>query len=122
MYLILLGFVLFVMAGIVNGGMDILTYNSNTFIFKSDWWLSNGKYSWDKRTWLKKYLLSFISNGWHFLKFIYIMLMLLSISIMCFSGCLYTTLFGFIIKIILLYIIEGSAFEVGYTYIFKKKS
>jgi len=119
--LLLLGLILFIIAGFINGGMDVLIYDNNSFIFKSDWWLSKGKYSWDKRTWLKKYFLSFISNGWHFLKFIYIILMLLSISIMCFSGYLHIISFGFIIKIIILYIIEGSAFEIGYNYIFIKK-
>lgn len=33
---------------------------------KGDWWLAEGKYSWDKRSVLTKGVFSFISDGWHF--------------------------------------------------------
>ena len=33
---------------------------------KSDWWLAEGKYSYDKRTVWTKGIFSFISDGWHF--------------------------------------------------------
>ena len=32
---------------------------------KGDWWLAEGKYSWDKRTVWTKGVFSFISDGWH---------------------------------------------------------
>jgi hypothetical protein len=32
---------------------------------KGDWWLAEGKYSWDKRSVLTKGVFSFISDGWH---------------------------------------------------------
>ena len=33
---------------------------------KGDWWLAEGKYSWDKRTIWTKGIFSFASDGWHF--------------------------------------------------------
>lgn len=32
----------------------------------SDWLLGKGEYAWYNRSWLLKYPLSFISDGWHF--------------------------------------------------------
>ena len=33
---------------------------------KGDWWLGEGKYSWDKRSVWTKGVFSFLSDGWHF--------------------------------------------------------
>ncbi len=34
---------------------------------KGDWWLAEGKYSYDKRTIWTKGMFSFVSDGWHFM-------------------------------------------------------
>lgn len=55
-------------------------------IFKSDWMLAKGKYSWDKRSVWTKGVFSFLSDGWHFfdavrnMSFIIVVIMLLGVQ------------------------------------------
>lgn len=55
-------------------------------IFKSDWMLAKGKYSWDKRSVWTKGVFSFLSDGWHLfdavrnMSFIIVVIMLLGVQ------------------------------------------
>ena len=53
---------LLVTSAIAKGFQDRINFKGN---FKSDWMIGAGKYHWSKRTWLLKYPLSFLSDGWH---------------------------------------------------------
>src|SRR5574338_973287 len=49
-------------------------------IFKSDWMLARGKYSWDKRSVWTKGIFSFVSDGWHFFDAVRNMSFIISIT------------------------------------------
>jgi len=75
---------------------------------KSDWWLAEGKYSYDKRTIWTKGIFSFISDGWHFfdavrnMSFIVAIILVLGISwYWCILGyAVYGLLFNLFYKIL----------------------
>lgn len=72
----------FGLAGLANAGMDSIKFKPKTFLFQSDWWLSRGEYLPAKRTWLTRYLLFFLADGWHFLKLV----MVASLVLACTSA------------------------------------
>ena len=61
---------LLVTSAIAKGMQDRINFKGN---FKSDWMVGAGKYHWSKRTWLLKYPLSFLSDGWHFMDAVRVM-------------------------------------------------
>lgn len=60
--------------GFLNSGMDAIKFKSSDFIFQSDYWLSKGDHTPGKRTWLKKHVLVFLTDGWHLFKTILVIL------------------------------------------------
>lgn len=64
---------LFALAGLANSGMDAIKFKPKTFLFQSDWWLSRGDHLPGKRTWLTRYVLFFLADGWHLLKLIMVL-------------------------------------------------
>lgn len=99
---------------ISNSYMDKLAFKPNTLLWRHDWWLGRGKYSNDKRTWLLKHPLSFMSDGWHFCKAI----MRLSESLL---GALFLTndFIWIAVDTILIYLCIGIIFEVFYGELYK---
>ena len=61
---------LLVTSAIAKGMQDRINFKGN---FKSDWMVGAGKYKWNKRNWLMKYPLSFLSDGWHFMDAVRVM-------------------------------------------------
>lgn len=102
-------FICLIISGLADSQMDILKFQPSLSWFKSDWWQGKGKYSWDKRTWWTKNIFSMVSDGWHFLKFIRIFLICFALSYLL-SG----SFVWIVIQAIILYIIIGIIFEVGY--------
>ena len=93
---------LFIISAVAKTLQDRINFNPSDFIFQSDWWLGKGKYAWDKRNWLQKYILSFTFNGWHFCDAVRTFSLILIISILIgvwwysFIGyCIYGLLFEF---------------------------
>jgi len=110
---------LLTLAGIANGGMDVLTYSPKRFIFQTDWWLVKGKFAWNKRKWYTKYIFTMFSDGWHFLKFINIICYILAIVLAFGSVKLSFTLT--ILHIVAGYTYVGAIFELAYNYIWRKR-
>ena len=93
---------LLVTSAIAKGLQDRINFKGN---FKSDWMVGAGKYKWSKRTWLLKYPLSFLSDGWHFMDAIRVMCLCI-LCILCTGLPIYWAI-GF-------YIIHGLIFEINY--------
>lgn len=108
---------LLVIAGISNGGMDVLTYNPGKFPFSSDWWHKRGKYAWNKRKWYTKYIFTMVSDGWHFLKFLQLFSLSLVPPILDGANFVNSLLIGLI-----LYSIIGINFEIGYNFIWRNNA
>jgi len=80
--MIKLSAILITVSAIAKGFCDSLMFHSNTFPFKSDWWLAKGEYAWNKRTWLETNVLSFLSDGWHMFDAIRVASMLLLVALL----------------------------------------
>lgn len=113
MYLII---ILLFIAGLSNAGMDVLQYRPSHFIFKGDWWHTKGRFAWNQRKWYTKYIFTMVSDGWHALKFIQI-ISYCSIIVLYFE---LNTIHS-ILAVTIMYTIVGTAFEIGYNYIWGKK-
>ena len=74
--------VLITISAIAKGFCDSIMFHPDSFIFKGDWWLANGSYAWNNRTWLEKTVLSFVSDGWHCFDAIRIAALLLAIALL----------------------------------------
>jgi hypothetical protein len=108
-----MSFLLFFLAGFLNGGMDMIKFNWNRFIFKTQWWLEQGEWSPGLRSWLLKHLITMFSGGWHFLKF------LMVISVIG-TVLTYGPIFNRVIDLVILYIIFSLGFIFGYYVIWRK--
>ena len=92
---------LLIISAIAKGMCDRINFLGN---FKSDWMIGAGKYHYTRRSFLMKYILSFISDGWHFFD-----------AIRVFSLCMVIALYlDNIYLVIPLYIIHGVVFEILY--------
>jgi len=109
-------FFMLCLAGLSNAGMDILQFNPKTFIFQKDWWLIRGRFAWNERPWYTKFILTMVSDGWHFLKFVNIISYL--VAIFLFTAEISNAYF-LVIAVLAGYIIVGSAFEFGYNYFWR---
>jgi len=95
---------LFTLSAAAKALQDEINFNPSGFLFQNDWWLGKGIYSWDKRSWLQKYILSFTFNGWHFLDALRLFSLLLIIGILL--GTWWYSIIG--------YILYGLIFEFFY--------
>lgn len=101
----LLIYILFILSAISKAVCDKIQYQPSLFIFQSDWWLAKGKYAWDKRKWIEKYIFSFINDGWHLFDAIRVMSLCIVI-VLCTNIPIYWA--------IGLYVIHGIIFELTY--------
>lgn len=74
--------ILITISALAKGFCDSIKSHPETFPFQSDWWLANGKYQWDNRTWLEKTIFSFISDGWHLFDAIRIVSLLVIVALL----------------------------------------
>lgn len=74
--------ILISISAIAKAVCDILKLNDGGKLFKSDWWLAKGEFTWYNRNFLEKYFFSFISDGWHFFDMIRIMSVIILISLL----------------------------------------
>lgn len=95
---------------------DRIRFKAN---FKSDWMIGAGKYIWYKRTWLMKYPLSFLSDGWHNFDFWRVLMLSISLSLLWISGIdivglIANNFWTLLLTVIVIYIIHGLIFETLY--------
>ncbi len=100
MILIALGLIF--LSAISKGICDRIRFKGN---FKSDWMVGAGKYVWYKRTWLTKYIFSFVADGWHFFDMLRVMSLCIALTL-----CLNISIFW----ALLFYIVHGIIFEIIY--------
>lgn len=97
---------LLVTSAIAKGMQDRINFKGN---FKSDWMVGAGKYHWSKRTWLLKYPLSFLSDGWHFMDAVRVMSLCILVALnipICHEYIYFSP--------IILYAVHGLFFETFY--------
>ena len=110
--------VLLIVAGVTNGGMDVLQFNPRAFVFQSDWWLTKGEFAWNKRPWYTKYIFTMVSDGWHFLKFLNIMAYITAIVIQTTNDI--RLIITILVCVFVAYTIVGLSFEYGYKFLWRK--
>ena len=103
-----------IIAGMVNAAMDTIVYSPSVFSFQTDWWLARGAHAWDKRSRAEKYMLSFLSDGWHCLKAAYLILLFA-------SAAFYHPVTMPAADILIFYILHGAGFEFSYKFIVRVK-
>lgn len=107
----IISLVLFIVSAIAKSECDTIIFSPKKAWFQTDFWL--GKKDLSKRSWLFKYPLSFLWDGWHLMdstrNTCLVMIMLLPYIIM-FSVAWYWVL----LFIVLWYMIYGSIFELFY--------
>ncbi len=104
------------LAGISNAGMDVLQFNPKTFVFQTDWWLIKGRFAWNERPWYTKFIFTMVSDGWHLLKFLNIISYIVAIFLFSIE---ITNIPFLLIAIVAGYTVVGSAFEIGYNYLWR---
>jgi len=110
--------VLLIVAGVTNGGMDVLQFNPRAFVFQSDWWLTKGEFAWNKRKWYTKYIFTMVSDGWHFLKFLNIMAYITAIVIQTTNDI--RLIITILVCVFVAYTIVGLSFEYGYKFLWRR--
>lgn len=87
--------------------MDTIKFRPNKAWFRSNWYLRN---NWQTKNWFLKVPLSFLNDGWHFIK----MLRLVTIDIITailLQQYLHTNI---VLLVLALYIVHGCIFETFY--------
>lgn len=74
--------ILITVSAIAKGFCDSIMFHPGNFLFQGDWWLANGNYAWNNRSWLEKTIFSFISDGWHLFDAVRITSMLIIIALL----------------------------------------
>ena len=111
-YIVLLVFLM--LAGIANSQMDLIRFRPDDAWFSSDWWMATGAFAPQYRSWLTKNILSFCSDGWHFLKTVQIFSYSFIISYFINKElAVHCRLIGAVI----VYAIIGVLFELGYNFL-----
>lgn len=95
-------YLLFALSIISKYFCDRIRFKAN---FRSDWMIGAGKYIWYRRTWLKKYIFSFLSDGWHFFDAVRVISLCIVSTVSLELDWWYA---------IVLYIIHGTLFELLY--------
>jgi len=118
--------ILLSISALSKGVCDKLKFQPDSFIFKTDWWLERGDYAWNNRTFLEKYVFSFISGGWHCFDSLRITSLLLLIALLLTNDKekidpllrvgdeASNRWFAVLLLVFLGYIIHGSIFELTY--------
>ena len=109
----MIAFILFFFAGIANAAMDMIKFNMNNFVWKTEWWLEQGEWAPKFRSWLQKHVVTMISGGWHLMKFLMTALIITGVI-------LYRPLFPWWLDAITLYVFFSIGFIVGYYLIWRK--
>ncbi len=109
-----MSFILFFIAGLLNGGMDMIKFNWNRFIFQTEWWLERGEWAPGLRTWLLKHVATMFAGGWHLLKFLMVMAVVGTVLI-------YSPLFVWWIDLTLMFGVFSTGFIVGYYFLWRKR-
>lgn len=110
----------FGLAGLANSGMDSIKFKPKTFLFQSDWWLSRGEYLPAKRTWLTRYLLFFLADGWHALKLLMVLALVLACVISSFNNIEYS-FWDTMLYVVYLYAAFSVAHLGGYYWFWEQK-
>jgi hypothetical protein len=118
MIAIILGILFY--TGVVNAGMDTIKYNPSEFCLQTAFWLSRGDYTPAKRTWLKRYVFTFLADGWHLLKTIMVLLISITVFISAQGVSSVNICFG-IPFIIAGYLSFSAGFLVGYNYFWLRR-
>lgn len=93
---------------ICNSEMDIISFKTRDSLFQG-WW--SKKQSLSKLPFIKRTILSFLQDGWHFLKTL-VRLSEITLFILCMSPNI--SILEFIFYTILTYALSGVLFEVFY--------
>lgn len=111
--------ILVILAGILNGQMDLINFNPQlTGASPDSWWLAN---NWEA-PWIQKTFFSFTLDGWHFVKFLTLntyFCILLSVynfgHILVFNNKL--RFWDWVLSLIVLNIAHGIGFEISYNWL-----
>ncbi len=102
------------LAGLLNGGMDVIKFNRDRFIIQTEWWLEKGLWAPALRSWLLKHVATMFAGGWHLLKFLMIMAVIGTILV-------YTPFFSWWIDLILMFLMFSSGFVLGYYLVWRRE-
>lgn len=109
-----MSFLLFFIAGLLNGGMDTIKFDRDRYIFQTGWWLENGEWAPGLRTWLLKHVFFMFAGGWHLIKFLMVMAIIGTVLI-------YTPLFTWWMDLTLMFGVFSAGFILGYYFLWRKK-
>ena len=113
--------ILISISSIAKAFCDKINFHNGGKFLTSDFWLAKNNFSWDNRSWIEKYIFSFIADGWHLFDMVRILSMLILVSylfMLIYSeeqkrkfidryNCLYVVLVT-----ITLYVLHGLVFEI----------
>lgn len=108
-----MSFLLFFLAGFLNGGMDVIKFNWNRFAFQTEWWLERGEWAPALRSWLQKHVATMFAGGWHLLKFLMVVSIIATIL-------MYEPLISWWIDLLLMYFAFSTGFILGYYVIWRR--
>ncbi len=109
----MIALILFFLAGICNGAMDMIKFNMDGFVWKTEWWLEQGEWAPKLRSWLLKHVVTMISGGWHLMKFLMTLLIIIGVL-------LYKPLLTWWLDAICLYVCFSIGFIFGYYSLWRK--
>ena len=105
-------------AGLFSAAMDTIQFAPKTFIFQTNWFLVKGRFAWSERTWYTKYIFTMVSDGWHCFKFLNILSYIMAIIV--FKNFNVNSYLTYIAAFLIYYTLIGTAFEIGYNYLWRK--